>query len=88
MWNRARAAGQIDMAAATHGNLLGWYTKRTKTTTPECLAADKHNFYVTRPPKIGLPGIGPHAGCRCEAGPPWPGGKLLAGSGPRFARAA
>lgn len=89
MWQRSTAAGQIDMEAATHGNLLGWYARRNDgRTTPECLAADKHNFYVTRPPKIGLPGI-VHVGCRCKAGPPWPGGKLLAGSRPpRFARAA
>lgn len=88
MWDRAKAAGQIDLEAATHGPLLGWYAKRDKRVTAECLAADKHNFYVTPPPRIGLPGIGPHAGCRCEAGPPWPGGKLLPGSGPRYARAA
>jgi hypothetical protein len=88
MWNRAKAAGQIDMEAATHGGLLGWYAKRDKSTTPECAKADRHNFYVSPPPKIGLPGIGPHFGCRCEAGPPWPGGKLLAGSGPKYARAA
>lgn len=88
MWQRATAAGKIDLEAAVHGPLLGWYAKHDKRTTAECLKADRHNFYVTRPPDIGLPGIGPHAGCRCEAGPPWPNGKLLAGSGPRFARAA
>lgn len=89
MWFRAAAAGKIDMAVAVHGDLLGWYAVRGDgRTTPDCKAADKHNFYVSRPPDIGLPGIGPHFGCRCEPGPPWPGGKLLAGSGPRFARAA
>jgi hypothetical protein len=89
MWNRAAAAGKIDMEAATHGNLLGWYARRNDgRTTPECQAADRHNFYVTRPPNIGLPGIGPHAGCRCEPGPPWPGGKLLPTRGLKFARAA
>lgn len=88
MWDRAAAAGRIDMEAATHGPLLGWYTKHTPTTTAECLAADRHNFYVNDPPDIGLPGIGPHVGCRCTAGAPWPGGKLLSGRGSRYARAA
>lgn len=88
MWDRATAAGKIDLEAAVHGDLLGWYAKHDKRTTPDCLKADRHNFYVSPPPQIGLPGIGPHAGCRCEAGPPWPGGKLLPGSGPRYARAA
>ncbi len=87
MWNRATAAGRIDLEAAVHGNLLGWYAVVTdKRTTPECRAAHRHNFYVSRPPKIGLPGV-VHVGCRCEPGPPWPGGKLLAGSSaPGYAR--
>ena len=88
MWDRAAAAGKIDMEAAVHGPLLGWYAKRDKRTTAECKAADHHNFYADNPPDIGFPGIGPHVGCRCFAGPPWPGGKLLPGSGPRYARAA
>jgi hypothetical protein len=88
MWNRSAAAGRIDMEAATHGPLLGWYSRHDTSVTPECAGADRHNFYVDNPPYIGLPGIGPHFGCRCEPGPPWPGGKLLAGSGPRYARAA
>jgi hypothetical protein len=88
MWNRATAAGKIDLEAATHGRLLGWYAKRDKRTTAECLAADRHNFYVDDPPDIGLPGVGPHVGCRCEAGPPWPGAPLLPSRDPRYARAA
>jgi hypothetical protein len=88
MWNRAAAAGKIDMEAATHGNLLGWYARRDDRVTSACFKADRHNFYVTRPPDIGLPGIGPHAGCRCEPGPPWPGGQLLPTRGLKFARAA
>jgi len=81
MWNRARAAGQIDMEAAVHGPLLGWAARHDKRVTAACLAADGGNFYVDDPPDIGLPGIGPHAGCRCTAVAPWPGGRLLAGSG-------
>jgi hypothetical protein len=89
MWARATAAGQIDMEAAVHGDLLGWYARRGDgRTTPDCRKADRHNFYASHPPDIGLPGIGPHVGCRCEAGPPWPGGKLLPGRGLRYARAA
>jgi hypothetical protein len=88
MWDRAAAAGQIDMEAAVHGPILGWYAKRgDNRTTPECKAADRRNFYVDDPPKIGLPGV-VHVGCRCTAGPPWPGGKILAGSGTRGRRAA
>jgi hypothetical protein len=88
MWDRAAAAGRIDMEAAVHGPLLGWYARRDKRTTPECRAADRHNFYVNDPPAIGLPGVGPHAGCRCESGPPWPGGELLPSARMRGRRAA
>jgi hypothetical protein len=88
MWDRATAAGKIDMEAATHGLLLGWYAVRDKRTTAECLRADGCNFYADNPPDIGLPGIGPHVGCRCFPGPAHPGGRLLPGSGPRYARAA
>jgi hypothetical protein len=87
MWSRATAAGRIDMEAAVHGGLLGWYARRDSRTTPECLRADHCNFYVSDPPDIGLPGV-VHVGCRCVAGPPWPGGKLLPSRGTRFARAA
>lgn len=88
MWDRSAAAGRIDMEAATHGPLLGWLAIRDARVTAECKSASGKNFYVDNPPYIGLPGIGPHSGCRCQAVPPWPGGKLLPGSGPRYARAA
>jgi len=89
MWARAAAAGQIDLEAAAHGNLLGWQSVRGDgRTTAECKAADGGNFYVDDPPDIGLPGIGPHFGCRCKPVAPWPGGRLLAGSGKRHGRAA
>lgn len=88
MWQRSTAAGQIDMEAAVHGPLLGWYAKRDNRVTAACLKADGCNFTVSPPPAIGLPGIGPHVGCRCSAGPPHPGGRLLAGSGRQYARAA
>jgi len=90
MWDRAKAAGMIDMEAAVHGNLLGWAAVGGKRgdgrTTAACREADGGNFYVDDPPDIGLPGIGPHFGCRCSAVAPWPGGRLLAGSGARRRR--
>lgn len=86
MWSRAAAAGQIDMEAAVHGPLLGWAARHDKRVTAACLDADGGNFYVDDPPDIGLPGVGPHVGCRCTAVAPWPGGRLLAGSGARRRR--
>jgi hypothetical protein len=56
MWNRARAAGMVDMAAQEHGNLLSWNTIRDKKASAECVAADKHNFHADRMPAIGWPG--------------------------------
>jgi SPP1 gp7 family putative phage head morphogenesis protein len=88
MWNRAQAAMAVDMQAAEHGNLLGWLARRDNRVTPECKWASGKNFYADDPPYIGLPGVGPHVGCRCKAVAPWPGGELLPGSGPRYARAA
>lgn len=88
MRQRAVNAAQIDMAALEYGPLLGWLAMRDSRVTPECRWASGKNFYADDPPYIGLPGVGPHAGCRCRAVAPWPGGKLLPGSGPRYARAA
>jgi len=88
MWNRARAAGQTDMAALEHGNLLGWNTIIDKRTSAECRAADGWNFYATAMPGIGFPGS-VHPGCRCFPSAPHPGGRLLPGSRTtRYARAA
>jgi hypothetical protein len=88
MWNRARAAGQTDMAAAEHGPLLGWNTVIDKRTSAECKAADGWNFHAASMPDIGFPGA-VHPGCRCFPSAPHPGGRLLPGSrAPRYARAA
>jgi hypothetical protein len=88
MWNRARAAGQTDMAAAEHGNLLGWLTRIDDRTSAECRAASGKNYYASRMPDIGFPGS-VHPSCRCMPAAPWPGGRLLPGSRPpRYARAA
>lgn len=88
MWQRSTAAGNIDLEAATHGPLLGWLATLDSRVTVECKKASGRNFYVSPPPYIGLPGIGPHFGCRCRAVAPWPDGKLLPGPGPLYARAA
>lgn len=56
MWNRARAAGQTDMAAAEYGDLLGWNTVIDDHTSLECKVANGKNYRASRMPKIGFPG--------------------------------
>lgn len=87
MWSRARAAGQTDMAAAEHGDFLGWNTILDSRASAECRAADGWNYYASSMPDIGYPGA-VHPRCRCFPSSPHPGGRVLPGSGPRFARAA
>jgi hypothetical protein len=87
MWSRAAAAGKTDMAAAEHGDLLGWNTVIDKRTSLECKAADGWNYYASSMPDIGFPG-GTHEHCRCFPSAPHPGARLLPGSGKQFARAA
>lgn len=87
MWNRAKAAGQTDMAAAEHGPLLGWNSVLDSRTSPECRNADGRNYYATAMPDIGFPGS-VHPSCRCFPSAPHPGGKLLPSRSARFARAA
>ena len=76
-WRRRSTAG-----------CLGGMRCGTSGRQPRACRADGCNFYVDNPPDIGLPGIGPHVGCRCFPGPAHPGGRLLPGSGPGYARAA
>lgn len=76
LWNRMRAAAQADSAAMDYGALLGWYTVHDARTSPECRAADRHNFRVDQMPPIGFPG-GVHLHCRCMPGPPFPGAPLV-----------
>lgn len=87
MRQRAIAAAKVDMAAMEYGPLLGWKAVLDSHTSLECAAANGRNFYAGRPPYIGYPGA-VHPACRCKPVRPWPGGKLLPGSGPRYARAA
>ena len=48
MWQRATAAGKVDMEAATHGRKLGWLAILDHRTSPECAAASGKNFYARR----------------------------------------
>lgn len=77
---RMQAGARVDGAAAMYGPLLGWYTYRDGRTSPECLAADLHNFTAGIRPVIGYPGaVHPH--CRCTPGAPHPGASLLPAPG-------
>lgn len=87
MKNRANAAAETDKAAAKYGKLLGWNAVLDGHTSPECRSANGWNYYASSMPDIGYPG-GVHDACRCSPSAPHPGGKLLPGSGPRYARAA
>lgn len=75
---RRDAAQRVDEAAAVHGPVLGWYAVRDRITTPICRAAHGRNFLAARPPTIGYPGFLHGGACRCQPGPPWPGGKIMA----------
>jgi hypothetical protein len=76
IWGRATAAAQVDSAAASYGNILGWNTVHDAKTSAECKAADGKNFYADIMPLIGFPGaVHPH--CRCYPGPPYKGARML-----------
>lgn len=70
----------LDRAHSKHGRIMGWYGIVDSATTPECRDAIGKNFDVLDPPSIGLPGLGPHNGCRCHAGPPHPEGTTMRGA--------
>ena len=78
-WARMRAAAQVDTAVMDHGLLLGWYTVHDARTSPECRAADRHNFRADQMPAIGYPGA-VHPRCRCLPGPPIPGAPMVGGA--------
>lgn len=84
---RVQAAGRVDVAAAEHGPILGWYAKQDAITSRACRRAHGRNYRADRPPVlpaseeghrvVGFPGT-PHGGaCRCVPGRPWPGGVLM-----------
>jgi hypothetical protein len=90
-WQRSQAGAQVDGEAMTRGLLLGWHTKHDSKTSAECRQADGRNFYADHMPLIGYPGaVHPH--CRCRAGAPFPGARLLPSTGipstGRYRRAA
>src|SRR4051812_37826817 len=77
---RELGAMRMDAARAAYGRTLGWYARGDDRMTPECAAANGKNFDPTHPPGIGLPGIGPHVGCRCTPGPPHEGAAFMPGA--------
>jgi hypothetical protein len=86
IWQRAQAAMNVDMAAWNYGDLLGWRTVLDSRTSADCRAANGANFYASSPPLIGYPGsVHPH--CRCYAGPPRIGARMLP-SARAYAKAA
>jgi hypothetical protein len=68
---RALAVEQVNTAWKQHGDLLGWYAREDKRTSPACHAAHGHNFHAGYPPMIGYPGA-VHDSCRCTSGAPFP----------------
>jgi uncharacterized protein with gpF-like domain len=60
--------------------VLGWYSVRDERTTWDCLVRHGKNFHVSEPPGGMLPGS-VHPRCRCSAGPPHPGARIIGGSG-------
>lgn len=77
---RSQAAQAVDVAAAKHGPVLGWWAVRDGKTTPACFAAHGTNFSALHPPAMGWPGT-IHAGqCRCKPVAPWAGGDFLDGT--------
>jgi hypothetical protein len=87
VWQRERAAAQVDTAGREYGRLLGWYSVNDSHTSPECRAAHRHNFYADQPPLIGYPGA-VHPACRCMPGPPIPGAALVPAGRRSYSRAA
>jgi hypothetical protein len=80
LWNRAKAASQVDSAAGSYGEVLGWYTVRDRRTSAECRHANGKNFSVLAMPLIGWPGaVHPH--CRCYPGRPYIGARMLPSAG-------
>jgi len=79
-----RAAAQVDTAVMDHGLLLGWHSVNDRRTSPECRAANRHNFRADDMPLIGFPGaVHPH--CRCWPGAPFPGAPMVGETfGPRL----
>lgn len=68
---RMLAAVEVAQSSRDYGETLGWWAHQDDKVTPECRAADGHNFSIHQKPLIGWPGQ-IHAGrCRCKPGPPF-----------------
>lgn len=78
--NRARAAAEVDAAAALWGEVLGWRSVRDRRTTWDCLRLHGKNFAVADPPNGHYPGS-VHSRCRCTPGPPWPDARIVGRTG-------
>lgn len=84
--NRQLAAAEITRLGSIYGARLGWYASLDGRETPECAAADGHNFEVGQRPVIGYPGS-VHRYCRCKAGPPIAGASSVDQATRKFIRA-
>lgn len=87
IWNRMDAAAKTDSASMLYGRLLGWNTVLDSVTSPECRAANRHNFLADQMPLIGYPGM-VHPHCRCWPGRPYPGASMLPSEGGLLRRMA
>jgi hypothetical protein len=79
-FQRTQKGNEVAVLTGRYGTVLGWKAVDDDKTTPECKAADGHNFDTRHIPDIGYPGVGPHANCRCKAVPPYPNAKMLPSS--------
>lgn len=68
--------GQEVQVNGTTRHLVGWYINPMLDNDPECLAANRHNFYAEEGTIIGFPGA-VHLNCGCYAGEPLPGAGMV-----------
>jgi hypothetical protein len=75
--SREAADRLSDAARDVYGRKLGWYLGPNENHCVVCQEAAGNNYYVSRPPSIGLPGaVHPH--CDCSPGAPFPNGRVIA----------
>jgi hypothetical protein len=73
---RTAADDAVEAARRLYGDVLSWNLGPTDNHCPVCTARDGNNFRADSPPDGELPGAA-HPHCRCFAGPPNPGGRML-----------
>lgn len=66
---------EVQVRGATR-HLVGWYINPLLHNDPECLTANRHNFYAEEGTLIGWPGA-VHLNCGCYAGEPIPGAGMV-----------